>query len=160
MNQVGFDQSWMEFLRLFVRPLQELIFTGYYHDVYIFFFGFAWLIIMFSVCSFNFHYPFSTYLFILPTWRLILLPLLFRTNPKDSRIEGGYENVPTRDIHLKQVGLASLWDEFLTFYISPLQQSVFIGYDDVSSSWWFIVSLAAWEGDGTITSVIIFPHLS
>lgn len=33
MNQVGFDQSWMEFLRLFVKPLQELVFTGYYHDV-------------------------------------------------------------------------------------------------------------------------------
>lgn len=32
MNQVGYDSHWMLFLRDFVRPLQEMVFTGYYHD--------------------------------------------------------------------------------------------------------------------------------
>ncbi|XP_034233658.1 procollagen-lysine,2-oxoglutarate 5-dioxygenase isoform X2 [Thrips palmi] len=49
---------------------------------------------------------------------------------KDPRLDGGYEAVPTRDIHMRQVGLADLWDFFLEEYVQPLQQAVFIGYDD------------------------------
>lgn len=50
---------------------------------------------------------------------------------QDPRLDGGYEAVPTRDIHMRQVGLADLWDFFLEEYVQPLQQAVFIGYDDV-----------------------------
>ena len=47
---------------------------------------------------------------------------------QDTRIEGGYENVPTRDIHMKQVGYEEQWLDFLNAYVRPLQEKVFIGY--------------------------------
>ena len=47
---------------------------------------------------------------------------------KDPRLDGGYENVPTRDIHLKQVDLDQHWLYFLRTYIRPMQEKVFIGY--------------------------------
>ncbi|XP_017472673.1 PREDICTED: procollagen-lysine,2-oxoglutarate 5-dioxygenase 1 [Rhagoletis zephyria] len=47
---------------------------------------------------------------------------------KDSRLEGGYEAVPTRDIHMKQVGLDPLWLKFLDFIVRPLQEKAFLGY--------------------------------
>uniref|UniRef100_A0A8D8WHN7 procollagen-lysine 5-dioxygenase n=1 Tax=Cacopsylla melanoneura TaxID=428564 RepID=A0A8D8WHN7_9HEMI len=46
----------------------------------------------------------------------------------DKRLETGYEAVPTRDIHMKQVGLAGVWSEFLRKYVTPLQEREFIGY--------------------------------
>lgn len=46
----------------------------------------------------------------------------------DKRLDTGYEAVPTRDIHMKQVGLAGVWHEFLRKYISPLQEREFLGY--------------------------------
>lgn len=33
MNQVGLDQQWLYFLRQYIRPMQEKLFTGYIHDV-------------------------------------------------------------------------------------------------------------------------------
>jgi procollagen-lysine,2-oxoglutarate 5-dioxygenase len=52
---------------------------------------------------------------------------------QDERLTGGYENVPTRDIHMNQVGLDPLWLEFLHLYVRPLQEHVFTGYfHDVS----------------------------
>ncbi|XP_073840041.1 procollagen lysyl hydroxylase [Musca autumnalis] len=47
---------------------------------------------------------------------------------KDERLEGGYEAVPTRDIHMKQVGLDALWLQFLDYFVRPLQEKVFLGY--------------------------------
>ncbi|EDW79565.2 uncharacterized protein Dwil_GK20548 [Drosophila willistoni] len=46
----------------------------------------------------------------------------------DKRLEGGYEAVPTRDIHMKQVGLESLYLKFLQLFVRPLQEKVFLGY--------------------------------
>nr|CAH0113763.1 unnamed protein product [Daphnia galeata] len=46
----------------------------------------------------------------------------------DPRLEGGYESVPTRDIHMKQIGLEAGWLHFLQHYVQPLQQRVFEGY--------------------------------
>lgn len=43
-------------------------------------------------------------------------------------MEGGYEAVPTRDIHMNQVDLEPQWLEFLRLYVTPLQEKVFIGY--------------------------------
>ncbi|GFR84006.1 procollagen-lysine,2-oxoglutarate 5-dioxygenase [Elysia marginata] len=46
----------------------------------------------------------------------------------DPRLAGGYENVPTVDIHMNQVGLEQQWLKFLEVYIRPLQEAVFTGY--------------------------------
>ena len=63
---------------------------------------------------------------------------------QDERIEGGYEAVPTRDIHMKQVGLKDHWDYFLEEFVGPLQQRVFIGYVSVRQN------LLDWYGDGVL----------
>jgi len=47
---------------------------------------------------------------------------------KDTRLRTGYEAVPTRDIHMNQVGLEGHWLEFLRSYVQPIQKNVFIGY--------------------------------
>lgn len=47
---------------------------------------------------------------------------------EDDRLAGGYEAVPTRDIHMNQVGLDRVWLKFLQDYVRPLQELVFIGY--------------------------------
>ncbi|KAF4533520.1 hypothetical protein B566_EDAN001005 [Ephemera danica] len=46
----------------------------------------------------------------------------------DPRLDGGYENVPTRDIHMKQVTMEPHWLEFLGRYVRPLQELAFLGY--------------------------------
>ncbi|XP_017783808.1 PREDICTED: procollagen-lysine,2-oxoglutarate 5-dioxygenase 1 isoform X2 [Nicrophorus vespilloides] len=46
----------------------------------------------------------------------------------DNRLQGGYEAVPTRDIHMNQVGWEPHWLYFLQQYIRPLQELVFTGY--------------------------------
>lgn len=46
----------------------------------------------------------------------------------DQRLQGGYEAVPTRDIHMNQVGLEAIWLKFLQLYVKPLQEKVFLGY--------------------------------
>lgn len=47
---------------------------------------------------------------------------------QDTRLEGGYEAVPTRDIHMNQVGWDGHWLHFLDRYVRPLQEHVFTGY--------------------------------
>ncbi|XP_054159305.1 procollagen-lysine,2-oxoglutarate 5-dioxygenase-like [Oppia nitens] len=47
---------------------------------------------------------------------------------KDTRLAGGYENVPTRDIHMNQIGWEQHWLYFLREYIRPVQEKLFIGY--------------------------------
>ncbi|XP_019487107.1 PREDICTED: procollagen-lysine,2-oxoglutarate 5-dioxygenase 2 [Hipposideros armiger] len=49
-------------------------------------------------------------------------------NPVDSRISGGYENVPTDDIHMKQVDLENVWLHFIREFIAPVTLKVFAGY--------------------------------
>ncbi|KAL6257508.1 hypothetical protein P5V15_011078 [Pogonomyrmex californicus] len=46
----------------------------------------------------------------------------------DPRLSGGYENVPTRDIHMNQVQYEQQWLYFLKEYVRPLQELVFTGY--------------------------------
>ncbi|XP_004929891.1 procollagen-lysine,2-oxoglutarate 5-dioxygenase isoform X1 [Bombyx mandarina] len=46
----------------------------------------------------------------------------------DKRLESGYEAVPTRDIHMSQVGLERHWLQILKDYVRPLQELVFTGY--------------------------------
>ncbi|XP_066564976.1 procollagen-lysine,2-oxoglutarate 5-dioxygenase 2 isoform X2 [Amia ocellicauda] len=47
---------------------------------------------------------------------------------KDKRISGGYENVPTDDIHMSQINYEKEWLHFIREFISPVTLKVFSGY--------------------------------
>ncbi|XP_013880212.1 procollagen-lysine,2-oxoglutarate 5-dioxygenase 1 [Austrofundulus limnaeus] len=47
---------------------------------------------------------------------------------KDTRIQGGYENVPTIDIHMNQVNFEKEWRKFLVEYVAPITEKMFPGY--------------------------------
>uniref|UniRef100_A0A671XQ24 Procollagen-lysine,2-oxoglutarate 5-dioxygenase 1 n=1 Tax=Sparus aurata TaxID=8175 RepID=A0A671XQ24_SPAAU len=47
---------------------------------------------------------------------------------KDSRIQGGYENVPTVDIHMNQINFEKNWHKFLLEYIAPITEKMYPGY--------------------------------
>ncbi|KAJ8961212.1 hypothetical protein NQ318_008895 [Aromia moschata] len=49
---------------------------------------------------------------------------------EDDRIEGGYEAVPTRDIHMTQVGFDPHWIQFLKQFVRPLVLKGFQGYSN------------------------------
>ena len=49
-------------------------------------------------------------------------------SPQDKRITGGYETVPTDDIHMKQIGYDKEWLHFIREFISPVTLKVFSGY--------------------------------
>ena len=57
-------------------------------------------------------------------WYWMMLHLVV----KDPRLDGGYENVPTRDIHMRQIGMEHQWLYFLAEFVRPLQERVFLGY--------------------------------
>ncbi|XP_075762735.1 procollagen-lysine,2-oxoglutarate 5-dioxygenase 1 [Pelodiscus sinensis] len=46
----------------------------------------------------------------------------------DSRLLGGYENVPTIDIHMNQIGFEREWYKFLLDYIAPITEKLYPGY--------------------------------
>lgn len=46
----------------------------------------------------------------------------------DPRIQGGYENVPTIDIHMNQVEFDKEWQQFLLEYIAPITEKMYPGY--------------------------------
>lgn len=54
--------------------------------------------------------------------------VLNKTFRQDSRLRDGYENVPTRDIHMNQVNFERQWLYLLKEYVRPLQELVFLGY--------------------------------
>uniref|UniRef100_A0A7N9AMV3 procollagen-lysine 5-dioxygenase n=1 Tax=Mastacembelus armatus TaxID=205130 RepID=A0A7N9AMV3_9TELE len=47
---------------------------------------------------------------------------------KDERLTGGYENVPTVDIHMNQIGFEKEWLKFLKEYIVPITEKLYPGY--------------------------------
>ncbi|XP_060951645.1 multifunctional procollagen lysine hydroxylase and glycosyltransferase LH3 [Limanda limanda] len=47
---------------------------------------------------------------------------------KDERLAGGYENVPTVDIHMTQIGFEKEWLKFLKEYIAPVTEKLYPGY--------------------------------
>ncbi|KAL3318484.1 Procollagen-lysine,2-oxoglutarate 5-dioxygenase 2 [Cichlidogyrus casuarinus] len=49
---------------------------------------------------------------------------------KDSRLEGGYENVPTRDIHMRQVDWEAHWLHIMRTYVKPIQRKLFQGHEE------------------------------
>ncbi|XP_063742774.1 procollagen-lysine,2-oxoglutarate 5-dioxygenase 1 isoform X2 [Eleginops maclovinus] len=46
----------------------------------------------------------------------------------DKRIQGGYENVPTIDIHMNQINFEKEWHKFLLEYIAPITEKMYPGY--------------------------------
>uniref|UniRef100_A0A4W6E690 Procollagen-lysine,2-oxoglutarate 5-dioxygenase 1 n=1 Tax=Lates calcarifer TaxID=8187 RepID=A0A4W6E690_LATCA len=49
-------------------------------------------------------------------------------NNVDTRIQGGYENVPTIDIHMNQINFEKEWHKFLLEYIAPITEKMYPGY--------------------------------
>ncbi|XP_053715986.1 multifunctional procollagen lysine hydroxylase and glycosyltransferase LH3 [Synchiropus splendidus] len=49
-------------------------------------------------------------------------------NHKDERLAGGYENVPTVDIHMNQISFEKEWLKFLKDYITPVTEKLYPGY--------------------------------
>lgn len=47
---------------------------------------------------------------------------------QDNRIQGGYENVPTIDIHMNQITFEREWHKFLVEYIAPMTEKLYPGY--------------------------------
>lgn len=47
---------------------------------------------------------------------------------QDTRIQGGYENVPTIDIHMNQVSYEKEWQKFLLEYVAPITEKMYPGY--------------------------------
>ncbi|XP_033115227.1 procollagen-lysine,2-oxoglutarate 5-dioxygenase 1-like [Anneissia japonica] len=47
---------------------------------------------------------------------------------KDPRLDGGYENVPTRDIHMNQIGFEKHWLFLVKNYVAPIQERLYPGY--------------------------------
>ncbi|KXJ12678.1 Procollagen-lysine,2-oxoglutarate 5-dioxygenase 3 [Exaiptasia diaphana] len=47
---------------------------------------------------------------------------------EDARLAGGYENVPTVDIHMNQVGYEAEWLHTLKKYVVPINNRLFPGY--------------------------------
>lgn len=52
----------------------------------------------------------------------------------DKRLAGGYENVPTVDIHMNQIGFEKHWLQMLKDYISPMVTRTFPGYQSYGHS--------------------------
>ena len=73
-------------------------------------------------------YIFSTACYMFPLL-VICFHCLLSLN-QDARLAEGYENVPTDDVHMTQVGLQRHWLHVLEKYVSPLQQKVFEGYEE------------------------------
>lgn len=46
----------------------------------------------------------------------------------DTRIQGGYENVPTIDIHMNQINFEKEWHQFLLEFIAPITEKMYPGY--------------------------------
>uniref|UniRef100_A0A8C5HWV4 Procollagen-lysine,2-oxoglutarate 5-dioxygenase 1 n=1 Tax=Gouania willdenowi TaxID=441366 RepID=A0A8C5HWV4_GOUWI len=46
----------------------------------------------------------------------------------DKRIQGGYENVPTIDIHMNQINYEKEWQKFLVEYVAPITEKMYPGY--------------------------------
>lgn len=47
---------------------------------------------------------------------------------EDPRIAGGYENVPTVDIHMNQINYEKEWLYLLSHYVTKLVEKVYPGY--------------------------------
>ncbi|XP_020626272.1 procollagen-lysine,2-oxoglutarate 5-dioxygenase 3-like [Orbicella faveolata] len=53
---------------------------------------------------------------------------------EDKRLSGGYENVPTDDIHMNQIGYERHWLHFLKEFIVPVNARLYPGYNSEARS--------------------------
>lgn len=53
---------------------------------------------------------------------------MFDAYIQDARLSGGYENVPTDDIHMTQIDYNDHWLFILREFIQPIQRKVYTGY--------------------------------
>jgi hypothetical protein len=61
---------------------------------------------------------------------------------QDARLSGGYENVPTDDIHMRQVDFNDHWMYFLQEFIQPIQRKLYTGYfNSVGDRWEHLVAM-------------------
>ena len=56
----------------------------------------------------------------------------------DPRLASGYENVPTVDIQMKQIGFEEQWFHFLRNIIAPMQEKIFSGFTHLVSHDFFL----------------------
>ncbi|XP_075695461.1 procollagen-lysine,2-oxoglutarate 5-dioxygenase 1 [Rhinoderma darwinii] len=49
-------------------------------------------------------------------------------NNQDQRLQGGYENVPTIDIHMNQISYEKEWQKLLLDFVAPITEKLFPGY--------------------------------
>ena len=63
---------------------------------------------------------------------------------KDERIGGGYENVPTRDIHLKQIGLGEMWEIIVNEYVARVAGE---NYSRLATQGYYIAFVARYTMD-------------
>lgn len=73
------------------------------------------------------------------------------TDEIDFRI-GTYENVPTRDIHLKQIGFESQWEKIVFKYIAPMASKMYNNYKTKNINISFVVKYSM-DGQRELT-----PH--
>ena len=57
----------------------------------------------------------------------------------DNRLSGGYENHPTRDVHMNQIGLDNQWKEILYTYIVPFTKHLYSNYKTMGTNIIFVV---------------------
>ena len=57
----------------------------------------------------------------------------------DSRLQSGYEPVPTVDVHLTQVGFRPIWDNMLKTVIAPICEKFFLGFNTKGTNISFVV---------------------
>ena len=58
---------------------------------------------------------------------------------KDNRIQGGYENHPTVDVHLNQIKLENIWNDIVKSYISKLAYLLYSGITTKGTNLNFVV---------------------
>ncbi|UJR36254.1 hypothetical protein I4U23_028985 [Adineta vaga] len=80
-------------------------------------------------CPDVFWFPMVTHEF---TYDLVKVMEVFNrwsgSGHNDARLAGGYENVPTDDVHMTQVDFNEHWLYILKEFIQPMQQKVYTGY--------------------------------
>jgi len=76
-------------------------------------------------------------------------------NHEDKRIAGGYENVPTVDIHMKQLGFEAHWLHMLKDYFSPMVSRIFTGYKSDNKAYMNFVVKYSLAPDG---QYYLTPH--
>jgi len=78
-----------------------------------------------------------------------------KNNHKDERIAGGYENVPTVDIHMKQIGFENHWLHMLKDYFSPMVSRIYTGYNSENKAYMNFVVKYSLAPDG---QYFLRPH--